>query len=109
VEQPTDWVCVTKSDGSLRLCLDPKDLNRAIKRPHHFTPTLDDVLSKLNGATCFSIIDARSGYWNIKLDQQSSLYTTFKVPMQRNFTQRFLDCIAKIIQNDYVTSLVEFL
>jgi hypothetical protein len=87
VEQPTDWVnslvCVTKSDGSIRLCLDPKDLNRAIKRPHHFTPTLDDVLSKLNGATCFSIIDARSGYWNIKLDQQSSLYTTFNSPYGR--------------------------
>jgi hypothetical protein len=32
-----------------------------------------------------------------------------KVPIQRNFTERFLDCIAKIISNDYVTSLVEFL
>ena len=77
VEQPTDWVnslvCVTKNDGSLRLCLDPKDLNRAIKCPHHFTPTLDDVLSKLNGATCFSIIDARSGYWNIKVHSTQPL------------------------------------
>ena len=87
VEQPTDWVnslvCVTKSNGDLRICLDPKDLNRAIKRPHHFTPTLDDVLSKLNGASWFSILDARSGYWNIKLDQQSSLYTTFNSPYGR--------------------------
>ena len=87
VEQPTDWVnslvCVTKSNGTLRICLDPKDLNHAIKRPHHFTPTLDDVLSQLNGAKWFSILDVRSGYWNIKLDEQSSLYTTFNSPYGR--------------------------
>ncbi len=54
VSQPTDWVnsmvCVTKPNGKLKLCLDPKDLNQAIKRPHYSTPTLDDVLSKLGGA-----------------------------------------------------------
>ena len=87
VDEPTDWVnslvCVTKSNGALRLCLDPKDLNQAIKRPHHCTPTLDEVLSKLNGAKYFSIVDARSGYWNIQLDHESSLYTTFNSPHGR--------------------------
>ena len=77
VTEPTDWVhsfvCITKSTGALRLCLDPKDLNQAIKRPHYFTPTLEDVLPKLNGAKCFSILDRRSGYWNIKLDKESSI------------------------------------
>ncbi|CAB4011009.1 Hypothetical predicted protein [Paramuricea clavata] len=86
-EQPTDWVnslvCVMKSTGSQWLCLDPKDLYRAIKCHHHFTPSLADVLSKLNGTTCFFIIDARSGYWNIKLYQQSSRYTTFNSPYGR--------------------------
>jgi hypothetical protein len=52
------------------LCLDPKDLNKAIKRPHHRTPTIDEILPKLNGAQYFSIVDARIGYWNIKLDYQ---------------------------------------
>ena len=70
VDRPTDWVnscvCVTKPNVKLRLCLDPKDLNKAIKRPHHYTPTLDDVLPKLNGAQFVTILDARSGYWNIK-------------------------------------------
>ncbi|XP_048587408.1 uncharacterized protein K02A2.6-like [Nematostella vectensis] len=67
----------------LRLCLDPKDLNKAIKRPHHHTPTIDEVLSKLNGAQYFSIVDVRSGYWNIKLDLESSLCTTFNSPHGR--------------------------
>ena len=84
VDEPTDWVnslvCVTKSNGTLRLCLDPKDLNRAIKRPHHRTPTLDEVLPRLSDAKYFSIVDARSGYWNIQLDHESSLYTTFNSP-----------------------------
>ena len=87
VSEPTDWVnslvCVTKPDGTLRLCLDPKDLNKAIKRPHHCIPTIDDILLKLNGAKYFSIVDARSGYWNIKLDYESSLYTTFNFPHGR--------------------------
>ena len=78
VDRPTDWVnscvCVTKPNGKLRLCLDPKDLNKAIKRPDHYTPTLDDVLPKLNVAQFFTILDARSGYLNIKLDEESSYH-----------------------------------
>ena len=87
VDEPTDWVnslvCVTKSNGALRLCIDPKDLNQAIKRPHHCTPTLDEFLSKLNGAKYFSIVNACSGYWNMQLDRKSSLYTTFNSPHGR--------------------------
>ena len=59
VVYPTDWVnscvCVTKRNGTLRLCLDPRDLNKVIKRPHYVTPTLENVLSKLHGAQWFSI------------------------------------------------------
>ena len=58
-------------------------MNQAIKRPHYFTPTLEDILPKLSGARCFSILDARSGYWNIKLDQERSLCTTFNPPFGR--------------------------
>ena len=71
------FVCVKKPDGKLGLCLDPKDLNKAIKRPHHCIPAIDDILPKLNRANYFSIVGVRSGYWNIKLDYESSLYTTF--------------------------------
>ena len=87
VEKPTDWVnsfvCVTKPNGKLRLCLDPKDLNKAIKRPHYVTPTLDDITPKLKDAKYFTILDARSGYWNIRLDEESSYFTTFNSPFGR--------------------------
>ena len=66
VTEPTNWVnslvCVTKSNSVLRLCLDLNDLNQAIKRPHYFTPTLEDILPKLSCARCFSILHSRSGY-----------------------------------------------
>ena len=84
VTYPTDWinscVCVTKSNGKLRLCLHPCDLNKAVRRPHYTTPTFDDILAKLNGAKWFSILDARSGYWNLKLDDASADLTTFNTP-----------------------------
>ena len=87
VTQPTDWVnsyvCVTKRDGRIRLCIDPKHLNKAIKRPHYPTPVFEDVASRLQGAKWFTKLDARSGYWNIKLDNESALLTTFSTPFGR--------------------------
>ena len=87
VDTSTNWVnsivCVSKPNGSLRLCLDPKDLNAAIKRPHYITPTPDNALSKLKSARFFTILDEQSGYWNIKLTTESSYLTTFDTPYCR--------------------------
>ena len=47
------FVCVSKANGKIRFCLDPAKLNEAIVRPYHYTPTLDDILPKLNGAKFF--------------------------------------------------------
>ena len=67
VEEATDWVSslvvVEKpKSGALRICLDPKDLSKAIKGEYHPMPTLDDITAKLSGARYFSVLDARSGY-----------------------------------------------
>ena len=85
--EPTSWVNSLvyrrKQNGRLRLCLDPKDLNAAIQREHHVTPTLEEILPKLTGATVFSIVDAKCGYWNVVLDKESSYLTTFNSPFGR--------------------------
>ena len=74
VTKPTDWVnslvTVEKPNGSIRICLDPKDLNDAIKRPHYPNKTLDDILPDLTDAKIFSRFDARSGYWSIVLTEK---------------------------------------
>ena len=74
--EPTVWVnslvYCRKPNGKLRICLDPKDLNKAISREHHVIPTLEEILPKLSGAKYFSIVDVKCGYWNVELDQESS-------------------------------------
>ena len=73
-------VPVKKPDGSLRLCLDPKDLNKAIKRNQWYSRTIDDVLTELAQLEVVSITDANSGYQQVALDLASSLLTTFNTP-----------------------------
>lgn len=88
VTEPTEWVnsmVATEKlrTGKLRVCLDPKDLNKVIKRPHYPLPTLEDITCKLAGACYFSVMDARSGYWAIKLTEESSKLTTFNTVFGR--------------------------
>ena len=87
VEGPTDWVnslaFSRKPSGKLRVCLDPKDLNRNIKRTYHKTPTIEEITNRFSGAKVFSKLDARHGYWSVKLDEESSYLTTFNSPSGR--------------------------
>ena len=66
-----------KEDSSLRLCLDPKDLNKAIKRNQWYARTLYDILPELAQSKYFTVKDAISRFWHILLDFRSSLLTTF--------------------------------
>uniref|UniRef100_A0A803SS84 Gypsy retrotransposon integrase-like protein 1 n=1 Tax=Anolis carolinensis TaxID=28377 RepID=A0A803SS84_ANOCA len=84
---PTDWVSslviTEKKNGSLRICLDPRDLNKAVRRQHYTIPTVEEVLSHLAGKKIFTIIDEKDGYWQVKLDKASSRLCTFNTPWGR--------------------------
>ena len=81
VSQPTEWVSSLtyphKPDGILHICLDPKDLNKAIVQEHYKASTLNDISHCSSGATCFSKLDVKDGFWSIHLDEKSSYLTTF--------------------------------
>ena len=84
VDTPTDWisslVVVAKSDKTVRLCIDPKPLNRALKRNDYAMPTIEDALPELQGARYFTHLDAKNGFWHVQLDEDSSFLTTFETP-----------------------------
>ncbi|XP_048589536.1 uncharacterized protein K02A2.6-like [Nematostella vectensis] len=92
VDTPTDWVNsivlteTTNDKGEItkiRVCLDPRDLNKWIKREHHYTKTVDEVVTQLSDAEYFTLIDAKKGYWHVPLDNESSYLTTFGTPFGR--------------------------
>ena len=64
ITTPTPWVSslvtVVKPD-KIRLCIDPKGMNQAIRREYYPMKTIEDVLTRLTGAKVFSILDAASG------------------------------------------------
>jgi len=84
--EPTDWVNrivlseTTNDKGEvtkIRVCLDPRDLHKAIKREHYYTKTIHEVVTRLSGAKFFSVVYAKKGYWHVLLDDTSSYLTAF--------------------------------
>lgn len=74
---------IVKQPEKLRICIDPKSLNRALKRSHYIMPTLEDVLQKLPRARIFTLVDARDAFLLCGLDEESSYTTTFWTPRGR--------------------------
>ena len=86
VNEPTNWIssfAAFKKPGKLRVSIDPKDLNKALKRNHYYIKTLDSILPNLAKAKAFSVLDAKDGYNHIELDDESSYLTTFWSPKGR--------------------------
>ena len=84
VEGTSEWVSllvvVEKPNGKLRICLDPKDLNRVIKHHHLKLPTAEEIFGEMADAKYFTKLDASNGYWQIKVDDESSKLLTFNTP-----------------------------
>ena len=84
VTQPTDWVnsmVVSNWGNKIRICLDPSNLNKAVKREHYPIPTMEEIVAKIPDAKYFTVVDAKSGYLQMKLDYESSLLTTMNTPL----------------------------
>ena len=87
ITKPTPWcapmVPVLKKSGAVRICVDLKRLNLSVERERYILPTLQDLTSRLAGATVFSSLDAASGFYQIPLHEDSQELTTFIMPMGR--------------------------
>ena len=72
-----------KPSGKMKICTDPRNLNKAILRHHYQTPCVEEIITKLGNAKIFTVFDAKDGFWQVPLDEQSSYLTCFTTPFGR--------------------------
>ena len=80
-DSPAQWVspivAVPKKDDSVRLCVDMRMPNKAIKRVRYPIPTVNEISIELNGAKFFSKLDLTQAYHQLPLHEDSRYITTF--------------------------------
>lgn len=81
VEGHAKWqspiVLAKKKDGDIRICVDMRLANRCVLRENHPMLSIEILAARLGGATCFSKVDIREAFHQIRLDEESSAITTF--------------------------------
>jgi hypothetical protein len=69
---------VRKKDGTLRMCIDYRELNKLTVKNRYPLPRIDDLFDQLEGARWFSKIDLRSGYHQLKIREEDVPKTAFR-------------------------------
>ena len=89
------FILLPKPNGSVYLCLDPARPNQAFITPMHGGPTINDIFPRLTNAQYITLIDARSGYSNMKPDKKSPYLRTYACQFTR---YRYVRLLSKRLQ-----------
>ncbi len=74
-------VVVKKKDNSVRLCIDFRKLNSQTIKDAYALPNLEEVFSVLTGSIWFSVLDLKSGYYQIEMEEADKCKTAFVCPL----------------------------
>ena len=72
-------VLIQKKDGGLQFCIDFWQLNARTKKDSYPLPRMQETMESLVGARFFSMMDLKSGFWQVKMLEKSQQYTAFTV------------------------------
>ena len=72
-------VLVWKKDSGLHFCIDFCHLNACMKKDSYPLPSIQEVLESLVGSGHFSCLDLKSGFWQIRMEEELKQYTTFTI------------------------------
>lgn len=90
ITEPTEWVApsvpAVKPNDKIRICMDWKKLDQAVKRVCYIIPAVNDVVHQLRSCSVFSKLDVVSGFWQIPLDPETAKLTTFITAFGRLIT-----------------------
>ena len=73
-------VLVQKKDGSTRFCANYRKINEVTRKDAYPIPRINETLDTLAGATLFSTLDLRSGYWQVEMDPKDREKIAFCTP-----------------------------
>lgn len=79
-EWSSPMVPVFKDNGEVRICIDMRKPNKAIKRAEYPLPTIDGMLPHFRGAKFFTTLDIKQAFFQLELHEDSRYITTFKTP-----------------------------
>ena len=71
------------SNPKLCICLDPKNLNKAVIHELYHFKTPDDITSLIANSCIMMVCDCKKGYWHLELDEASSFLITFNTKLGR--------------------------
>ncbi|KAA0056190.1 ty3-gypsy retrotransposon protein [Cucumis melo var. makuwa] len=111
---------VKKKDGSMRLCIDYRELNKVTVKNRYPLPKIDDLFDQLQEATVFSKIDLRSGYHELRIKDGDVPKTAFRsryghyefIVMSFGLTNApavFIDCMNKVFREFLDTFVIVFI